>query len=123
MHRRVEGLDLDDHGRQATQRDGERGNTQFGVARVAHDDQVGGDEVGVGRDPPLESRRPGLFFALDQHLDADAEVGAQRPQGGGVHDHAALVVGGAAAVQAAVAHNGSNGGVVHRLSSPAGCTS
>ena len=73
-----------------------------GVAGVADQDRVGAQQVGVLRDEVLEPAGALLLRALDDQLEVDRHVVAERAQRGQVHDDVALAVGGAAAVPAAV---------------------
>ena len=100
------GLDLDVERGHAAERCREGGHAEGVVADVADDDDVGLEQLGVGVHELLDAALAGLFLALDEHLDAHRAVVAEGQQRPGVHDDAALVVGGATAVQAAVTLGG-----------------
>ena len=107
--------------RHPAQRGGDRRQTDPEVARVADDDGVGGQQLGVRLRVPLQTAGALLLRALGDHLDGDrhAAVRLERAQREQVHDQAALAVGRAAPVPAAVAlgqleRRGEPGGLVQR---------
>src|SRR5215217_1304707 len=74
---------------------------------VGDTDQVTGQPVGVLAQERVDRRRPRLLLALDEELDVDRQApvgGQQMPDGRDLEVDLALVVGGAAGVQVAVAH-------------------
>ena len=106
VHGAFQGLDLDVAGGHAAQRRRERRHAEGVVADVADHDDVRLEQLGVGPDELLDAAVAALLLALDEDLDADGAVLAEGEERAGVHDDAALVVGGAAAVEAAVALGG-----------------
>ena len=71
----------------------------------------------------LEATGALLLGSLDDELEVDRDVVAERPQGGQVHDDVALAVGGAPAVPAAVDLGQLERRGAPGLSSSGGCTS
>ena len=110
VHGVVEDLDLDGAVDESAQARGQGGDADLPVAGVGDDDDVGPELVLIGLEEGAEGRRPGLLLALDEQGHADAErvaehLGDGRDRADVRHD-ARLVVGGAAAVQPAVAFVG-----------------
>ena len=101
VHREFQGPDPDGAGDLAAQRGGQRRPADGLVAHVGDDKGVTVEHLGVGVDEILQVA-DGLLLALDENLDADRDVTAQRLQGAGVDDQSGLVVGGAATVDPAV---------------------
>lgn len=115
----LEGLHGDDDVRQPAQGDGRGTGADAGVARVADQECVGAELLGVPGDVLFEAPRALLLGTLGDEPDPDGEAVAEGAQGGEVHDDVALAVGCAAAVPAAVAlgqpeGRGTPGGVVER---------
>ncbi len=103
VHRPLERADLDDEVDEPAQAGGERRHVDRRVARVGDDDDVAAQRVAVLGEQRRQRRRADLLLALEEQHDADRRPAAEGPQHGEVHEHAGLVVGGAAAVQPAVA--------------------
>ena len=106
----VQDLDLDGAVDQAAQARGEGGNADLPVAGVGHDDHVGAQQFLVGLQERAERRGAGFLLALEEEGHAEAQIVAQHPGhgrvGGDVGQDPGLVVGGAAAVEPAVAFDG-----------------
>ena len=106
----VEGGHVQVEHHQAAQADVERRLLQRPVRGVGDHDGVGAEQVAVPLQQVGERRRADLLLALDQHDDPHAVLRSPRRQQGAqrheVGDHPALVVGGAASVEPAVALDG-----------------
>ena len=106
VHRQVERPHRDDAVDDAADARLERGDPGSPVPTVGHADHVGYEELPVPADQEGEVLGAGLLLALDQDLDGDRRLALPCPHRGSVHDDAALVVGGAPPVEAAVANLG-----------------
>ena len=93
------------------------------VDRVGDDDRIRDEPVAVGLEEPRERRRAILLLALHEQGDPDRRSALVHPKGGDVRHDAGLVVGGTPAVEAPSRSVGSNGGLVHSVTSPVGWTS
>ena len=81
---------------------GEGRHADRDVARVADEDRVRAEQVGVLRNERLETAGALLLGALADDLDGHGRLVPERAEGGQVRGHAALAVGGAAPVPATV---------------------
>ena len=104
----------------AAQRRAQRRLPQLPVAAVGDHHHVGAQQLGVALDDLEELLAAVLLGALDQHLDVHGRLEVVRAQRGEVGDDAGLVVGGAAAVQAAVADRARTGRCPSRPAARAG---
>lgn len=109
----------DDDIDQTAQGDGRRADADGRVARVAHQESVRGELLGMLGDVLLQAAGALFLGAFRDEPDTDGEVVAECPQRGEVHDDVALAVRGAAPVPASVAFGereglGGPGGVVER---------
>ena len=112
VQRVVEDLHLDVHLHDAAQLVGERGHAGVEVRGVGEDDVVRGQHRLVLLEELAEVLGADLLLALDDELDVARQPGPGlqvRGHGGDVGHAPALVVGGAAAVQAAAALGGLEG--------------
>ena len=91
------------HRTRAAQAGRDGGSAELDVAGVGDEHHVGREQVRLRADQPTETALRHLFRALAHHADADRPRFRKRAQGGEQHDEVALAVGGAAAVEAAVA--------------------
>ena len=110
VHGVVQDLDLDGAVHQAAQAGGEGRDADLPVAGVGHDDHVGAQQFAVGFQERAERRGAGFLLALEEEGHAQAQIVAEHAGhgrvGGDVGQDAGLVVGGAAAVEPAVAFDG-----------------
>ena len=124
VHRMREHPHLDGEVDQPAQARGERRDVHGGVGRVGDDDDVGAEQVDVLGEQRGQGRRADLLLALDEQHDADRRPTVEGPQHREVHQHAGLVVGGAASVEAAVAlGRRRTAALVQSSTGPVGCTS
>ncbi len=98
----AEGADLDVGPHEAAQAGGERGLADVPVAGVGDHDHVGAQPVVMFAQQRREGVGADLLLALDEHHHVDRQVVAVRPDRPEVGHDPGLVVGGAAAVEAAV---------------------
>jgi hypothetical protein len=102
VQRPLERLDGHDHGDHPAQGGGERRYTHGDVAAVGDQDGVGPEQAGVPGHEVLQAAGALFLRAPAHQREAEWQVGAERAQGGQVHDDVALAVGGPASVPASV---------------------
>ena len=102
---RRQGIDADDDVDHAAQAHRGRRVPDGGVARVAHEDGVGSQQVGVLRHEVLQPAGALLLRALDDELEVDRHLVPERAQCRQVHDDVALAVSRSSA-EPSIAHLG-----------------
>ena len=120
MHGGGQGIDLHANLRAAAQGRGQGRLAYSGVARIGDEDGVGSKKLRAVLDELGQTLAAALLGALDEVLQVHlgAAVIVHRAQGGQVHGHIALAIGGAAAIPAGGAIGGLALGKGERIGFP-----